>query len=147
MIATFDQGAVKSPTPKRTASALADVIVFCKFTLKLLHEPTHILEVIRRPKKMYVIAGNTIVEEMNPIPMDSVSESGAVFVSVNSEAQKKLSVMAAVGQVIDISRLDIAIRSWHGDAFRSGFVIEAEKDLKISAQGLFHPLLTESSPN
>jgi hypothetical protein len=63
-----------------------------------------------------MVAGDTKAKENDAVFADSIPSAGAVFDSVESEAQKELAVVAAVRQVIDVSWLDVTMGSWHREA-------------------------------
>jgi hypothetical protein len=63
-----------------------------------------------------MIAGDAKVKERNPVFADSVPQPGAVFDSVESIAQEEFTVMAAVGEMIDVAGLDVTVCARHGEA-------------------------------
>jgi cell division GTPase FtsZ len=116
MITTINHGAMETVSPEGAAAVLAEVIVLSKLSLQLLHEAAEIPETVAHPKEVNVITGDTKGKEGDPVFADSISQAGAVFDSVESEAQKELAVVAAMRQVVDVSWLNVSISTCHGES-------------------------------
>jgi hypothetical protein len=62
---------------------------------------------------MDVIGGDAVPQNRHPMSRDCFPQPIPVGVTVPFEAQQKLPVMAAVGQMIDMSGDYISVGSWH----------------------------------
>jgi hypothetical protein len=131
MIAAINHGAMETVSPEGAAAVLAQIIVLSKLSLQLLHEAAEVPETVTHPKEVNMITGDTKVKECNPVFANSIPQAGAVFDSVEPETQKELAIVAAVRQMVDVPRLDVAIGTCHGGASHRGFGLEAEKGHEI----------------
>jgi hypothetical protein len=113
MITAFNHRAMESFSQEGSTAPLAPVIVLPKLTLQLLHESAEVTQTVAHPEQMDMVAGNTESEKSDPVFLDRLPQAGAILCSIESPAQEELAVMTAVRQVIDISRLDIAIGTRH----------------------------------
>ena len=82
--ATINHGAMESLSPESAAAMLAEVIIICKFAFQLLHKSAEIRKPIAHSKQMNMVAGYAKVKERYSMLVDSMSQAGAVFNSVES---------------------------------------------------------------
>jgi len=84
MLSVLYHRAMKSLFPKGAAPVLAPVIVLRELTFQLLHETAQITETQAHQKQMNMVAGNTEVQENDPVFVDGVPQAAAVLDSINS---------------------------------------------------------------
>ncbi|MGD0310135.1 MAG: hypothetical protein ABSC02_12705 [Acidobacteriota bacterium] len=131
MIAAINHGAMETVSPEGAAAVLAEVVVFSKLSFQLLHEAAEVRETVAHPKEVDMITGDTKVKESNPVFAHGLPQAGAIFDSVEPEAQKELAVVTAMRQMVDEPRLDVSIGTCHGEASDKRFGLEAEKGHEI----------------
>jgi hypothetical protein len=62
-----------------------------------------------------MVAGDIVGQQRKVHCQNRLTQTSPVDIAVAGELQQELPVMAAMGQVINISRNYIAIGSWHED--------------------------------
>ena len=120
MIATFNHGAMKAPAPKSAAAQPAAVVIEGKLTFKLLHETTDRPGLARGHQQVDMVAGNGVIQERNPELLGGDSQSLTVRLPVHCKSKQKRAVVATVGEVVKVSREDVAVGTWHRNGSKKG---------------------------
>jgi hypothetical protein len=135
---------MKSVAPEGTGTVLQKIVVLAKLPLLLLHETTEIVRYIAHCEQMDMVACDAEVKQGDSMLVNCKPQTGAIFDSIDSEAQQEVAVMTSMGQMVDVSRQYAAIGARHRGVSEA-YVLEARKGVQISMQGPSYPLLTASS--
>jgi hypothetical protein len=114
-----------TPLPKGAASIFSPVVVSGKLSCRRLHDLGNLLNVVGMRDQVYVVAGDVVTQQREPMFDHCLPQPLSVSVPVFGELEQEFPVMAAMSQMINISREDVTIGPWHDGNF-------------IKSTGMFH---------
>jgi hypothetical protein len=110
--AILDHGAMVPILPEGTASTFTPVVVTGKDSFQLLHHATDAAGPGFDGDDVGVVRGQAVVEQRDLEFLGRLPQALAVLRSVTSEAEEERTVMAAMRQVVNQTRLNESIGSW-----------------------------------
>jgi hypothetical protein len=118
----IDHRAVKSPLPEGPSPFLAPVVALARFSGSILHQLTDLRVLFGKRQKMHMVARDGVVQQRHIKLVNRLSDSFPAPVPMNGKTQEKITVMASVRQVIDVSRQDLTVGPWHKPTYPAGAV-------------------------
>ena len=113
MLVDLDGGGMITVFPKRALHSPSLVVLLGGAPRDELHTPSNYVFACVLHQQMYMVGRDHVVEDTEPKALLRLEQPVKITTPITRKLQEKFSLMAAVSNVPDVARYEMAVRSWH----------------------------------